>query len=82
MENTYIELAEWIMFAQNKTNDALKSELDKYNLEFRKHKGIKDINDAIQKARDPKNGHYRTELEVEMLAVYLDKTILKKKKCS
>lgn len=75
----YIELAEYIMFLEDKSLIGLNKKLEELGLVFRKNKGIKDINKAIEKARDPKNGHYRTEMEVDMLALYLKMDIVKKK---
>ena len=75
----YIELAEYLMFSENKNRISIDKKLDDLGLQFRKNKGIKDINKAIEKARDPKNGHYRTELEIDMLAVYLKVDVVKKK---
>ena len=76
---TYIELAEYLMFSENKNRVSIDKKLDELGLQFRKNKGIKDINKAIEKARDPKNGHYRIELEIDMLAVYLKVDVVKKK---
>ena len=75
----YVELAEYIMFSQDKSLASVNKKIEDLGLQFRKNKGIKDINKAIEKARDPKNGHYRTELEIDMLAVYLKVDIVKKK---
>ena len=75
----YIELAEYLMFSENKNRVSIDKKLDDLGLQFRKNKGIKDINKAIEKARDPKNGHYRTELEIDMLAIYLKVDVVKKK---
>ena len=75
----YIELAEYLMFSENKNRVSIDKKLDDLGLQFRKNKGIKDINKAIETARDPKNGHYRTELEIDMLAIYLKVDVVKKK---
>ena len=75
----YIELAEYLMFSENKNRISIDKKLDDLGLQLRKNKGVKDINKAIEKARDPKNGHYRTELEIDMLAVYLKVDVVKKK---
>lgn len=78
-ESVYMDLAEYVMFSGDKTKFGLDKKLNDLNLEFRKGKGIKDINKAIEKARDPKNGCYRTELEVDMLSMYLRVDVVKKK---
>lgn len=78
-DKVYMDLADYIYFGQDRTKETLDKKLNELGLEFRKNKGIKDINKAIEKARDPKNGHYRTEMEVDMLAVYLKIDIVKKK---
>ena len=70
-DSIYIELAEYLMFSENKNRISIDKKLDDLGLQFRKNKGVKDINKAIEKARDPKHGHYRTELEIDMLRVYL-----------
>ena len=71
VEQRAVELAEYIMFSQDKSSEGLDKKLNDLGLEFRKNKGIRDINKAIEKARNPKNGFYRTELEIDMLSVYL-----------
>lgn len=40
-------------------------------LALRKGKTREDVLAAMRKARDPKNGHAKTELELSMLEVYL-----------
>ncbi len=75
----YVDLAEYIMFSQDKSLAGVNKKIEELGLEFRKNKGISDINKAIQKARDPKNGHYRIEFEIDMLAIYLKGDIVKKK---
>ncbi len=78
-DNEYVELAEYILFSQDKSSEGLDKKLNDLSLEFRKNKGIRDINKAIEKARNPKNGFYRTELEIDMLSVYLKEDVVKKK---
>lgn len=68
----YKRLAERIMFGgQNKIN------FDDFGLEFRKNKTVHDINHAISKSK--KNGHLKTETELDMLEIYL-KDVLKKRR--
>ena len=78
-DGVYLELAQYIMFSQEKGKESLEKKLNDLGLEFRKNKGIKDINKAIEKARDPKNGHYRTEMEVDYLALCLKIDVVKAK---
>lgn len=40
---------------------------------FRKGKSLADVQDAVRKARDPKNGRAKTEFEINMLAGYLER---------
>ena len=78
-DNVYLDLADYIYFSKNKSLEGLNNKLNELGLEFRKNKGIKDINKAIEKARNPKNGHYRTEMEVDYLALCLKIDIVKQK---
>lgn len=43
----------------------------KHGLIFRKNKTMIDVNAALKKAGNPKNGHSKTEMELSMLEVYL-----------
>lgn len=45
---------------------------DFYGWQFRKNKGPEDINHAIRKAVNPKNGFGKFEYELSMLETYLD----------
>lgn len=45
--------------------------LARYSVEYRKGKTIEDVKAALRKARDPKNGMAKTEVELSMLEVYL-----------
>lgn len=58
------EIAERIMFV------GLKNE-DLYGWQFRKNKSSVDINNAIRKARNPKNGLGKVEYELGFLELYL-----------
>lgn len=78
-DRVYIDLADYIMFSQDKSREGLDKKLNELGLEFRKNKGIKDINKAVDKARDPKNGHYRVEMEVDYLALCLKIDVVKAK---
>lgn len=78
-DERYIELAEYIFFSENKSLDGLNDKLNMLHLQFRKNKGIVDINKAILKAKDYKKGRLRTELEIGMLSIYL-KDIIKNKR--
>jgi hypothetical protein len=59
----------------------IKNEEDFSDLgwEFRKNKGIPDINKAMKKSLNIKKTHAKFEMEISMLAVYLN-DILKKRK--
>ena len=43
----------------------------KYGLVYRKGKSLEHVKKALQKARDVKNGHAKTETELSMLELYL-----------
>lgn len=73
----YMMLAEFIMFTSGITAERIANKMDELGFEYRKGKGIKDILKAVQKARDPKNGHYRTEMELDMFRLYIEKDIVK-----
>ncbi len=60
--SAYNDLARDLMFTG-------KLELEKYGLEYRKNKTVKDVNNAIAKAK--KNGMTKTEFELSMLELYL-----------
>ena len=66
----YEEIAGEIMFLG-------RLDFEKHRVEYRKHKSRDDIVEALEKAS--KNGHFKTEFEISMFAIYL-KSILKKKK--
>ena len=53
-----------------------KCTLTENGLEYRKNKSGADVEKALKKACDVKNGHGKTEFELGMFEVYL-KTILK-----
>lgn len=76
----FMEMAEYLMFSQNKTLESVYRKMEDLDLEFRKGKSLKDINKSIEKARDPKVGFYKTELELEALATYLKVDVFKKKR--
>ena len=75
-----MEMAEYLMFSQNKTLESVYRKMEDLDLEFRKGKSLRDINKCIEKARDPKVGFYKTELELEVLATYLKVDVFKKKR--
>lgn len=75
-----MEMAEYLMFSQNKTLESVYCKMEDLDLEFRKGKSLRDINKSIEKARDPKVGFYKTELELEALATYLKVDVFKKKR--
>jgi len=58
------DMARDIMFAG-------RLDLARYAVEYRKGKTIEDVKAALRKARDPKNGMAKTEVELSMLEVYL-----------
>lgn len=78
--SVFMDMAEYLMFSQNKELESVFRKMEELDLEFRKSKSIKDINKAIEKSRDPKMGHYKTELELEALATYLKVDVFKKKR--
>lgn len=77
----YMDMAEFIMFHSGNegiiTQEQLESKLIQLGLMFRKNKGIPDIQKALTKAKDSKRGKYKTELELELFALYLQRDILK-----
>lgn len=46
-----------------------KPTVEQYNLQFRRGKGYEDVRKAVSKAM--KRGQYKTEYEIEWLALYL-----------
>lgn len=65
---TLERLAAEIFFGKIKTNEDLQEAI-KGQWEFRKGKGIADINKATLKGK--KMGNYKTEQELEWIAFYL-----------
>lgn len=79
-ETVFVDLAEYILFSKDKGLDALLKKLEELHLEFRKNKGITDINRALVKVRNPKNTYAKTEMEIDLLAIYLKRDIVKVKR--
>ena len=78
-DGVYTDLAEGVLFGGIKTYSDFVSYAGKLGLEFRKNKSMKDVEDAIRKAKDPKRGYGKVEFEINMLAVYLKTDVVKKK---
>lgn len=73
----YENLAIMLMAYNNFTFDDFVNHANKAGLTLRKGVTEQDVRNAVRKARDPKRGFYKTELEVGMLSTYLKHDILK-----
>lgn len=80
MSLIYNEVAEYIMFTSGLSNEKVIEKLNSLEIVFRKNKGISDIVSALNKARNPKIGRCKTEFEIDMFFLYLEKDILKRKR--
>ena len=67
------DIAERVMTVGIKESEILES------WDYRKGKSIEDIKHAVKKSRNPKNGMYKIEYEIDFLELYL-KDILKRKR--
>ena len=76
-ENLYIELAEYILLTENLTTSQLGKKIGALGLTFRKNKTIRDVIEAVRKARDPKKSYGKIEFEIDWLGLYLAKDVLK-----
>lgn len=76
----FVEIAEYLMFSQNKTLESIYRKMEDLDLEFRRGKSIIDINKAMEKALNPKISFCKTELEIESFATYLKVDVFKKKR--
>ena len=70
------------MALEDKINNFARSRMftNKYTLEinglmYRKNKGQEDVEKALKKACDVKNGHGKTEFELSMFELYLTKIL-------
>lgn len=50
-----------------------KLSISKYDVAYRTGKGIDDVRKAAEKARLPKNGHLKTEIQMRYLASALER---------
>ena len=78
-DGVYTDLAEAVLFGSIKNYTDFLNYANKLDLEMRKNKSFKDVEDAVRKAKDPKRGHCKVEFEISMLAVYLKTDVVKKK---
>jgi len=73
MKIDWHEVAQYVLFGCASTSLLM----DRYGIEFRKNKSVKDLKNAIRKAH--KNGNLKTEFEIDMLSLYLSQTFKKRK---
>lgn len=68
-------VAQRLMFGQKATSE--KELISEFGLEYRSGKNVEDINKSITKSR--KNGHGKTENELDFLELYLSQVFKKNK---
>lgn len=71
------QLAEYVMFSARLTKLEVERRMQQLGLTYRSGKSFADIQSALVKARKPKNGHLKTEVELQLFVVYLDVYTLK-----
>lgn len=73
-------LAEYIMCTPNITDEMIMEKARDCGFEFRKNKGILDVYKAYKKAKDPKKGFGKIELELKIFETYLFNDVFKEDK--